>query len=122
MVLYYATLLLIVLLGIGVLSMVALVAAGARRADQTRLSSRMGTIVKHLNGDAEPPRLIADLLTPAAKRPEKRQQEADAGAERIAEVARPSAVARIARIVGGRSRNLPEVKTPESARERSLAA
>lgn len=75
MAVYYVTLLVIVLLGVGVLYVVGLASIGRRRGEQTRLSSAMQALVDHLNGDAAPPPAIAELFAPLAGRPDRRTSE-----------------------------------------------
>lgn len=64
MALYLVVLLAVIVLALGLLGLVALVAAANQAGDTTRLTGWLRTVLAHLNGEAPPPAAIAAIFAP----------------------------------------------------------
>lgn len=77
MALYLVVLLAVIVLALGLLALVALVAAANQAGDTTRLTGWLRTLLAHLNGEAAPPAAIGAIFAPltriAAARAARRQ-------------------------------------------------
>lgn len=73
MTVYFATLLVVVVLALGLLGLVAMVAAADRGGDSTRLGQLLRTMLAHLNGEAAPPAIFTAFFGPITNRLDARQ-------------------------------------------------
>lgn len=62
MAVFFVTAFLVVVFALAVLLLVASEAAGRAGADQTQLARRLRRVLRHLNGEAEPPAVLASTL------------------------------------------------------------